>query len=1008
MFDLFRFVMLRPPAKTDDNGDAIKVEAQGGFGEQLREAASLPGVTALEKMKKICSDIISSGELVKSINLPHEEQFLSFYNGLLKESGPVSIQTLTQLIQKNFNTSAEEVAANTNFENEKQILHNAIIAIKISPLNIDSSLVERVVRNIYLIHLIERVANNDSSLNNNNIHSIFRGRMILLPDFFPLPAPVEFSKGSPEGSSSTGTTSEKEKKKVIREIEGLSRTLHILRTLDPEDFSVTSINTQLNASNLNNNTSNSNTEMEEGVSIEESLSTSLIQNNLFRIKQSLTIKQKTVDAFTDDIKSTLSDLKLDLTTVPVNSAIEKICSTLKELYVSSSKMYFPSVNLKNTSSNIISRIGNNFFPLAEIPDINDSGSSPHPWQTAHFPSLLHRHKITPIGIADLLVVKYHIKEYPLGEIAHVENILKGESTTHIVRRQDTVERSISTETQTTKEEERDLQTTERFDLKNETQNTIRAQGQLTSGLSASPSYGQVLEFQGDNTTPITGSQEVSQIQASSYSKEITTSAASKVSETVKQQVLMRTTHQFEEKTIHGFNNVGGQDHVKGIYQWIDKIYQAQIFSYGKRLMYDIMVPEPAAFLEYVLAKINPEGQYLVKPTEFNLRPDQINECNYMIYAQLYDAINIQPPPQPKILTEFYDFDKDAEDNIFKISKFSIPDGYCAFQASAISRSWIVTGVSPADKLEPRLQVLVGGAVVAEARTNTDTTVNVRHFFNVGLSKEERSVVVIVQGVKWLKLLLNIGIRCTPTTITYLNWQIQTHASIQQAYLNKLSEYEERLANLQMQLRSNIMGRSPEQNLKIIKTELKKAVISLFTYQQYESFNAIKVSKEGYPEIDFDKDPESQGDYVRFFERAIEWEQMTYMFYPYFWGRKENWPKRFLISDTDPNFTEFLKAGSSRVVVPVRPGFERALAHFMDTGEIWWIGGEIPGEAGSEESLNLIEEIREREGAPLNEIPYGEPWEVRLATTLVRVRDVNSDLPAWKEEPPRSGKWVPVE
>ena len=130
--------------------------------------------------------------------------------------------------------------------------------------------------------------------------------------------------------------------------------------------------------------------------------------------------------------------------------------------------------------------------------------------------------------------------------------------------------------------------------------------------------------------------------------------------------------------------------------------------------------------------------------------------------------------------------------------------------------------------------------------------------------------------------------------------------------------------------------------------------------------------------------------------------MTYLFYPYYWGRKVNWPKRSLLQDVDPQFAEFLKAGSARVVVPVRPGFESALAHFMDTGEIW--EGADPPTLTSPLYVSIIDEIKERTQAPGDEIAQADPWDVRLPTTLVRLRP-DASLPAWSKQ--ADGSWVPA-
>src|SRR5438270_6601581 len=68
-----------------------------------------------------------------------------------------------------------------------------------------------------------------------------------------------------------------------------------------------------------------------------------------------------------------------------------------------------------------------------------------------------------------------------------------------------------------------------------------------------------------------------------------------------------------------------------------------------------------------------------------------------------------------------------------------------------------------------------------------------------------------------------------------------------------------------------------------------------------------------------------GRQIQFVEQAFEWPQMTYRLYPYYWKPSASWRNAMLLDDPDPTFAEFLRAGSARVVVPVRPGFELAVS-----------------------------------------------------------------------------------
>ena len=81
--------------------------------------------------------------------------------------------------------------------------------------------------------------------------------------------------------------------------------------------------------------------------------------------------------------------------------------------------------------------------------------------------------------------------------------------------------------------------------------------------------------------------------------------------------------------------------IRGIYQWVDKRYSLRVLNYGKRLMYDVVVPEPAAFLIQALKNaVQPERFQLTKPIEPNLSPSQLNVGNYVWYAAQYGVTGL--------------------------------------------------------------------------------------------------------------------------------------------------------------------------------------------------------------------------------------------------------------------------------------------------------------------------------------------------------------------------------
>jgi hypothetical protein len=211
-------------------------------------------------------------------------------------------------------------------------------------------------------------------------------------------------------------------------------------------------------------------------------------------------------------------------------------------------------------------------------------------------------------------------------------------------------------------------------------------------------------------------------------------------------------------------------------------------------------------------------------------------------------------------------------------------------------------------------------------------------------------------------------------------------------------YEEKLARMKAEAGVEIKGRNPGFNLDIIQSELQKECIHVLSRNSID-LNSVRLGTTGRTETDLVRNF-SNGSYVRFLEQAFEWEHMTYVFYPYFWGRRSEWDDKVSFEDPDPLFMQFVKSGYARVQVPVRPPFEGSVDHFVQFGEPW-MGGPLPT-VSSPLYFPIAQEIATRKQHPESEYPVGNSWELRVPTTLVKLRQDES-LPAWEKDP-ATGRW----
>jgi hypothetical protein len=626
-------------------------------------------------------------------------------------------------------------------------------------------------------------------------------------------------------------------------------------------------------------------------------------------------------------------------------------------------------------------------PLANPPFLPVAPSPAPPAVAALAPTPADR-GIQPLGIGDLLVVREELLRYLAGEVAHIENVLKSETKTRTHTRLQETEETEIVETERIEETERDQQTTERFELHKETQRTIETDLKFEAGFSLTASYG-VVSTTANADFALSQSSSESQKTATDFAKQVTDRSLSKIQQRAREQRTRRTLERIEEKNEHGFVNVPGTGHVIGVYRWVDKHYKARIVNYGRRLMIEFIIPEPAAFYLHLEATRKLPGVTLEKPKPpmvgmRPLRPDDLYDGNYMTYVARYHVKDVEPYPPDvvKVAAGFAETAGGEEGKnapYAKVSeKLTVPAGYVA---SDVYGQMSSMGVKNSGHFS---RCFIGGdefgSVTAEGIGNI-IPISVNgwgHGFNV-----------------------NVVAECELTDAGLAKWQLKTYEAIMTAYERALSEYNEQVAAAEIQAGVRIEGRSGEANRKIERDELRKAALRMLTdeyaatrvsgtWRFNEMFNAMQSTGSfGYPEYDVDE-ALVEGKIIQFFEQAFEWQNLTYRFYPYFWGRKSAWKDIFPLDSSDPKFTDFLRAGAARVVIPAHPAYAEAVLHYLATNEIW--NGGDPPTLNDPLYISIVDELKADTDRDLDEVPQCSPdsgypcivtdWDYKVPTTLV--------------------------
>ncbi len=585
----------------------------------------------------------------------------------------------------------------------------------------------------------------------------------------------------------------------------------------------------------------------------------------------------------------------------------------------------------------------------------------------------------PIGIADLMLVEQNLERYEPGEVAHIENVLRGESKERTHRRARRREESTLVETESSVETERELETTDRFELQRESERVMSEDSQLQAGVTSTARYGDWLEVTATGDQAQNHAREDSQRTASTFARDIVNRASRRLRERVRHERQVRAIEEVEETNLHRLSNEGGSEHIVGIYRWVEKVYRARVLQYDARQVIEWVIPEPGALLRHLLGGVNsaaagdpPELPVLCAGNgTVPLTPAQLTESNYQYWVARLRVPDVTPPPaRYRILAAALSESEIKGISTKATSELTLPEGYQALEAHLI-RAYGHAGESAQE--EPHWLELLGvESPPSEPPTPSLTVFVGRHRIQPGevaaLDGEDQVVPLSIIAANLRAYVANIEVVCERTDRLFAEWQATTFQAIMTTYNERRSAWDAAVTAARGGVGDPIANRGPLRNRELLLSELRRTAITMLTGQHFEHLDATRASGHpfGFPELDL-AEADREGRYIQFFEQAFEWAHLTYLLYPYFWARKSEWKTTALLENDDPELGAFLRAGAARVQVPVRPGFEEAVLYFFESGGDIWLGGDPP-HLDEELFVSMVDEIKSQQAVATGEAP----------------------------------------
>jgi len=415
------------------------------------------------------------------------------------------------------------------------------------------------------------------------------------------------------------------------------------------------------------------------------------------------------------------------------------------------------------------------------------------------------------------------------------------------------------------------------------------------------------------------SEEVSRKQSS----ELTRKASSRSKQEHKVSFKVASASGTEDQAVRLIKNPFQDRTTRVDYYQLVRKWRVDLYRYGMRMTYDLTIPEPGSDILSRIAEINSlsaaleEGFGTTNSTlpwaRFDLTPQQVTRGNYPALAAQYGVAVEPPPPEQIVLTRAFskttpefDASKYAEYTTFEVD---VPEGYQVTSWQAPWEAWAWEGETYFFAIHPDLNSWLGASGHLMMSVGT-------HFIQA----------FDIQLKLWLGL--------QPSA--YGAWKLRAWGTLREAaqarYELNRTMLKDRLAKLQDEL-------GAQDALSLRQIEREEVMKHILRWLFGPDFTFVP---PGMPEDLYGPNQSvidevtwaqvlSRGEVIKFLHQAIEWENMVFFLYPYFWSHTARWELKKYLDHPDFLHRTFLKSGSARVVLTIRPGFERDFVTFVETG-----------------------------------------------------------------------------
>ncbi|WP_210544015.1 hypothetical protein [Rhodoferax sp. PAMC 29310] len=428
----------------------------------------------------------------------------------------------------------------------------------------------------------------------------------------------------------------------------------------------------------------------------------------------------------------------------------------------------------------------------------------------------------------------------------------------------------------------------------------------------------------------------------------------------------------EDMEVRVLTNPSDTEVMRVEYYQLMRKWKVELRRYGLRMTYDIAIPNPGADLATRLGEIRDLDGKIDSPFEFSLPVDAIRPDTWHAYAAEYGA-TVNGPPLPFAMHKSAALPMKSKDESkrpeWQALEFDVDRDYVVSNGF-VQANFGHWAAGPAPHFD------VERDEVGPVTSGGGYTSSLKHLHG---ESGRLPVVYVTENIG--SGFVQASLEVSPTPSALKRWQSDTWQAMRRSAEESFYLERQRLIDKRDGLLKAVAGVDALTLRRMEREEIMKAVLRWLFGPEFTL--VPETIQELFDALDSGRDFETPvpttlnswervlkfGEFIKFIHQAIEWESILYFTYPYFWDSPESWQHKLFMQHPNARHQEFLRAGSARVVLTIREGYERSFTELMEAGAF----GELvlPG-AGTHPYLTIADEIRNYAETNYPGIPAANP------------------------------------